>query len=227
MTRWARGGTANKKKPHEASQWSELKTSQSGDRQSGRVTKHAKRKSTSHQKEKLDKDTAEEMWRKKEERRENRRVKRIDVKEKQAVCFNCRKSGHTIAECPQRKNDMEHGVGICFKCGSTEHTVTQCRLKLPPGSFPYAKCFICKEQGHLSKQCPDNPKGLYPMGGCCRLCGSVEHFKKDCPDLQRSKGVGDATVERIHTLASADAEPSLIKSKFRPPVKKGSKVVMF
>ena len=56
------------------------------------------------------------------------------------------------------------------------------------GVFPYAKCFICKEIGHLSKQCPDNPRGLYPNGGCCKLCSSVEHYKRDCPELKKKQG---------------------------------------
>jgi hypothetical protein len=83
MTRWARGGTANKKKPHEASKWSELKTSQMGE--SGRVNKHH-RKSVPHRKQKAEKETAENVWRKKEERRENRRMNRIESKEKEQVC---------------------------------------------------------------------------------------------------------------------------------------------
>ena len=57
------------------------------------------------------------------------------------------------------------------------------------GKYPYAKCFICGEQGHLSNQCPDNPRGLYPNGGCCGTCGSVELFKKDCPELQKEQGM--------------------------------------
>lgn len=38
-------------------------------------------------------------------------------------------------------------------------------------------------QGHIARQCPDNPKGLYPNGGCCKLCGDVTHLRKDCPTV--------------------------------------------
>ena len=34
----------------------------------------------------------------------------------------------------------------------------------------------------MSKECPDNPRNVYPNGGCCPLCGSVEHYKRMCPD---------------------------------------------
>uniref|UniRef100_A0A0E9Q864 CCHC-type domain-containing protein n=1 Tax=Anguilla anguilla TaxID=7936 RepID=A0A0E9Q864_ANGAN len=104
------------------------------------------------------------------------------------LCFNCRKPGHGLADCPEADNDEEMGRGICYRCGSTEHEIHKCKAKVDPavGDYPYAKCFICSQAGHLSRSCPDNPKGLYAAGGCCRVCGSVEHFQKDCPEHQES-----------------------------------------
>ncbi|XP_058267755.1 zinc finger CCHC domain-containing protein 9 [Hemibagrus wyckioides] len=142
---------------------------------------------------------------KKNKRRENRRIKRQNATKSNMVCFNCRKPGHGLADCP-KADDEEMGRGICFRCGSTEHDIQRCRAKIDPamGDYPYAKCFICGKTGHLSKSCPDNPKGLYAAGGCCRICGSVEHFQKDCPDHQTaSKAI---TVGRLSNKISADHE---------------------
>ena len=98
-------------------------------------------------------------------------------------CFVCRSKRHKASNCP--KGDGK-GIGTCFKCASTEHTSSACPRKDIKG-FPHAKCFICNETGHLSRACPDNPRGLYPNGGCCKECGSVEHFAKDCPTKAKQK----------------------------------------
>ncbi|XP_074993090.1 zinc finger CCHC domain-containing protein 9 isoform X1 [Calonectris borealis] len=127
---------------------------------------------------------------KKDRRREDRRLKRQEMKKNAMVCFHCREPGHGVADCPAVLESQDMGTGICYRCGSTEHDISKCKAKVDPavGAFPYAKCFICGEMGHLSRSCPDNPKGLYAEGGGCRLCGSVEHFRKDCPEKQNSAG---------------------------------------
>ena len=51
----------------------------------------------------------------------------------QKICFKCRRSGHSVEECPEVSGDMEQAVGICYKCGSTEHSVTKCKVKVEPG----------------------------------------------------------------------------------------------
>ncbi|XP_048736738.1 zinc finger CCHC domain-containing protein 9-like [Ostrea edulis] len=166
---------------------------------------------------------------KKVKRSEDRRLKRIHKREDEMVCYNCRESGHLMSDCPEVKRDVEQGTGICFKCGSTEHSSSKCSVRLPPGKFPYAKCFICGETGHLSKQCPDNPKGLYPMGGCCKICESVEHYQRDCPELQNQQGVKSYCLPTIAAHTSVDAEVDLEELNPKPAAKKkkGPKTVVF
>ncbi|XP_071755083.1 zinc finger CCHC domain-containing protein 9 [Centroberyx gerrardi] len=162
---------------------------------------------------------------KKDQRREDRRVKRQNNKKNNMLCFNCRKPGHGLADCPEAERDEEMGRGICYRCGSTEHEIQKCRAKVDPalGDYPYAKCFICSQTGHLSRSCPDNPKGLYAQGGCCRVCGSVEHFQKDCPEHQAS--TNSVTVGWLSNNMSADHEEVHVPVKKAKP--KQTKVVVF
>ncbi|XP_069022912.1 zinc finger CCHC domain-containing protein 9 [Embiotoca jacksoni] len=162
---------------------------------------------------------------KKDQRREDRRVKRQTDKKSNMLCFNCRKPGHGLTDCPEADRDEEMGRGICYRCGSTEHEIHKCRAKVDPalGDFPYAKCFICSQTGHLSRSCPDNPKGLYAQGGSCRVCGSVEHFQKDCPEHQAA--TNSVTVGWLSNNMSADHEEVHVPVKKAKP--KQTKVVTF
>ncbi|KAL0965291.1 hypothetical protein UPYG_G00279350 [Umbra pygmaea] len=162
---------------------------------------------------------------KKDQRREDRRIKRQSDKKSNMVCFKCRQPGHGLADCPEAEGDEELGVDICYRCGSTEHEIQRCRVKIDPalGEYPYAKCFICSKTGHLSSSCPDNPKGVYAAGGCCGLCGSVEHFQKNCPEHQFSSN--QVTVGWLSNNVSADYEDVYVPEKKASPKK--AKIVVF
>ncbi|KAG6451400.1 hypothetical protein O3G_MSEX007119 [Manduca sexta] len=137
---------------------------------------------------------------------ERRRAEKALARLKKDVCYNCRKGGHNLSDCPELKTKIP-GVdgandGVCFKCGSTEHRQFECKVQRDK-EFRFATCFICKDQGHIARQCPDNPKGLYPNGGGCKLCGDVTHLKKDCPTTKDQK---EETSVKLQTLNDGNIE---------------------
>jgi zinc finger CCHC domain-containing protein 9 len=146
--------------------------------------------------------------------RRNKRMTRN--RDKDLVCYRCRKKGHSAENCTSgadgnsiegRDNNSgkkKQGGMICYKCGSTEHRIQQCS-KIKPylkpgqtkvdfgkiGELPYAKCYVCNELGHLSAYCPKGSGGVFPDGGTCRECGEPGHFAKDCPSKKKGRDADD------------------------------------
>ncbi|XP_077478625.1 zinc finger CCHC domain-containing protein 9 [Stigmatopora argus] len=252
MTRWARANGVHKHKEADATPWSRLKAT--GGRAEGSRTPYTRPGADGKKKKKdyANQDVngfleflqrsghssaaldSEDVKREvtvalhKDDRRENRRLKRQTDKKGKMLCFNCRKPGHGLADCPQAERERETGAGICYRCGSAEHDIQRCRAKVDPavGDYPYAKCFICSQTGHLSRSCPDNPKGLYAQGGGCRICGSVEHFQKDCPQRQASAENAALTLDWLSNNMSADHQDVHVPVPTQAKAKQG-KVVFF
>ncbi|XP_044252757.1 zinc finger CCHC domain-containing protein 9-like [Tribolium madens] len=160
---------------------------------------------------------------------ERRKAEKAFAREKKKVCFNCRKSGHNLSECPELGKQIAEssGTGICFKCGSTEHTHFECKV-VRGQEFKFAQCFICREQGHIARQCPDNARGLYPKGGACKVCGDVTHLKKDCPKYQiQQQQLQDSL--QIDTITGSDNPDDMSKNDENSRIvnRKPNKVIKF
>ncbi|KAI0773951.1 hypothetical protein C8Q74DRAFT_1267537 [Fomes fomentarius] len=128
---------------------------------------------------------------------DQRRLKRIDDRHSNTICFACREKGHTARGCTNTlaadtpEGDLgkvstksgRDAVGICYRCGSRRHNLSRCKeLVDPEHPLPFASCFVCSGKGHLASKCPMNQsKGIYPNGGCCKLCKETTHLAKDCP----------------------------------------------
>lgn len=79
---------------------------------------------------------------------ERRRAEKALARLKRDVCYNCRKGGHNLSDCPELKSKIpgaDGAEGVCFKCGSTEHRQFECKVQRDK-EFRFATCFICKEQ---------------------------------------------------------------------------------
>lgn len=188
--------------------------------------------------------------------RERREANLARRREKDLVCYRCRKTGHSSENCrladgnkvegegeraPPRKK--KQGANICYKCGSTEHTIQLCpKIKKflqrgkkidfgKLGDLPYAECYVCGGSGHLASHCPASDRGVYPKGGSCRECGSVDHFAADCPEKEGGKGKDgdDASVESAKsvTIEQFLEEPTAVEEKPKTSAKKKRKVINF
>ncbi|EUC64054.1 zinc knuckle protein [Rhizoctonia solani AG-3 Rhs1AP] len=67
---------------------------------------------------------------------EARRLRRVDERRKDTVCFACREKGHAAKECPKSNLDETAGdalptgnnlVGVCYRCGSQKHSLSRCK----------------------------------------------------------------------------------------------------
>ncbi|KAF7323032.1 hypothetical protein HMN09_00083000 [Mycena chlorophos] len=148
---------------------------------------------------------------------EQRRLRRIDEKKSNTVCFACRETGHSASNCPNSTSR----TGICYNCGSAKHSLSRCKKpRKPDGSLPFASCFVCSSKGHLAGTCPDNSaKGVYPNGGCCKLCSEKTHLAKDCP-LRQQDSVKDVTVFGTGREAGADEDDFHILKRNRNEVER-------
>ncbi|CAE6460783.1 unnamed protein product [Rhizoctonia solani] len=158
---------------------------------------------------------------------EVRRLRRIDERSKDTICFACREKGHAAKDCPASNLDETDGdalsmqnklVGICYRCGSKKHSLSRCKKpENPKNPLPYASCFVCKQKGHLASTCPQNSgRGIYPDGGCCKMCGQTDHLAKNCalrkPEVAKEsvyfsgEHTGGADEDDFHTLRRRNAD---------------------
>lgn len=252
MTRFARRGTQKiQKKFHEASSWSELKrvwkmsSKRKGqtDRNQNAVAEESKRRTLlpaentsslspsslkGHSDHAIKDKRNTTLARKRERRREEKRLKRIKEKEKAQICNFCGSKGHQASDCPCSISNSKFGA--CSKCGSSDHVASDCKgtrlesaktvcthcnqrghqgdsCRLMSNSFESDRCPICHELGHQMKSCPDNPRSIYPVGGSCSQCGSVEHKSAHCPEKESTNEVKEVKVTAIRfgSRESADA----------------------
>ena len=64
--------------------------------------------------------------------RNRREANMMRARDKQLICYLCRKTGHSAANCKNVSNGNNNNMpiqrkkNICYKCGSTEHRIQAC-----------------------------------------------------------------------------------------------------
>jgi zinc finger CCHC domain-containing protein 9 len=151
------------------------------------------------------------------------RDRRQDKRFVNTTCFHCRKKGHTIQNCPQKKQEDEDERGsastpcapapigttrrICFRCGARDHSLADCPVAEEEGSLlPFATCFVCQAKGHLASTCPANDHGIFVNGGACRICQSTQHRAKTCPQRRKGDDDGKTTSKKKKKMEKKEKE---------------------
>ncbi|EDV26546.1 Zinc finger CCHC domain-containing protein 9 [Trichoplax sp. H2] len=191
MTRFARSNQNKGRKLDKATPWKELKPQYAGNKNKSKRPDPGSKMKMHH----------------------IGKADQAKLQKKKTVCFKCRQPGHKVSKCKAESGNSSEK--ICFKCGSSNHSLYQCTQydqSRRDDPLPFAKCFICQGVGHLSKSCPDNPRGLYPLGGSCKLCGSVEHFHRDCP-MRHKEEESELKLRVLNSTVSADDDGMVTISK--------------
>lgn len=199
MTRYARGGQANKKKPGEATSWAEMKADLASAKAQGQAKpgsaagggKVITRLKNGHYVVRI--GSYERVLRSEAELRhwkragsERRRLQRKRHREADRVCFHCRQPGHLVSDCPEAAGGGDKSSGgvsgnsgsICFRCGSSQHALSACPKMPRPGAPD-----IASSSGNPGEQSQQQQPDL-PFANCF-VCGRSGHLSRSCPDNPR------------------------------------------
>lgn len=98
------------------------------------------------------------------------------------LCFNCRKPGHGLADCPEADRDEEMGRGICYRCGSTEHEIQRCRAKVDPALGKDQARGRAGAGGRCIPSCSIDAEPLFPLQVITRTPSASSAVRRDtCP----------------------------------------------
>ena len=79
-----------------------------------------------------------------------RQEEKASHKNKQCLCYACRREGHKISECPNKGNISSRPTQVQVSKKIQHEKANKIKSRL---------CYTCRRKGHLSKDCP---KGNFP-----------------------------------------------------------------
>jgi zinc finger CCHC domain-containing protein 9 len=207
MTRWARGSQANRKKPLDASDWSELKAQKVSEKRHaaeedvGKTAAVDQLLSKSKPKTKCGKSKVDLSM-------QNNQEKELQASEKeQNVVAELEKLGKEASLTGQlvdkveleefvrkderrearrlKRQQMKQQARVCFNCRQKGHDLASCPQVIGDVDHGTGVCFKCGSTEHKVQQCRVKvPHGKFPFAKCF-ICNEVGHLSRSCPDNPR------------------------------------------
>ncbi|KAK3096514.1 hypothetical protein FSP39_000923 [Pinctada imbricata] len=247
MTRFARGGSGNQKRPMEASSWNELKVKQKRKDQKRGVNQLHNKKFSKQYKEysgssARDGDRGFERLENTNHRTQSgstgygesqrsmgKSQTSFSAKREEYLRNALHKEQRSEKRRLKRADKRETEV-VCYNCRESGHHMSECphiKKDIEQGT---GICFKCGSTEHTSAKCSVKvPKGHYPYAKCF-VCGETGHLSKQCPDNPRGlypMGVGGFTLQTLGSMDNPDAElsdddpiPKAVKKKAGPKIVK-------